>query len=874
MPRAPFEGWNVFSEELQKTLRTRRLSQNLVQTRTPFLRYTTTVQFDGYEIPGVTVPNGPAPTPIDGGFRTSLAQILGDVAVQAAYKSDYDGCRFFTLGLHGWDNSKYSDADIYNSQTKSGLVVGVTYKDGKQILVRTLEGETIESPHAYPPPGITSVTVDRLTSGNVLKFTIETVCYTQQQLDMLDLLAFVPGMTCVLEWGNVLSTVTGTQKLKETLDFSYPEKIKDTLNATIAANKNLRTGGASSAARTEFINKWCAPNEYNYDFAIAKIANVKTEVQDNKYKTTVIAYGVADNIMYISAYATSTPTNSDASDGDNTAPTYNSSIREYFAPNGTFISQLTDFASKDNIEVVKFDEPDNAQKTAALGASSTGTVNDLGLEDTFYITFNAFFNFFLNNGDNGILRIVNNALGLEDPDKKLKYFLFPIDRNMYEADEVPIVGYNKYLRSTDPSVMLLYNKAAASDAMVNNKGTAAGVAQQLKTTIPVGSVNKNAISGKAILTIIGNDIQRSDDIANVESGLMFLSKGVWLNSKAIQQVFLSARTIMEGIDALLIKINAATEGYWNLKITYDEEHQGYRLIDSNAMMAPTAAQRIYTFNKKLTTAPTSPYNVTGPDVLDIKIASDYPKLIFSQLAISGVNNASGVPNKTDLNFQRPGLYGSRLKDFLVDETPTPTSPASGSGDTKVKPDSGDSINKFVNDALRKSGKALDTTFESTLLQQAFTDSFPVEVRRVLTSIFTNGNRPLTPADTAEFLSKINNSDLNPNQIAAIVLLLKQRIKGIVNSSKTAEIKDMKNFELKLQGKPISTGGGDPTMSAGGTVRSKGLLDHIAVNAVITKIEDSQKKLLTAIDAVQTPGAEAASTAAKKKREAVREFPVR
>lgn len=845
MPRAPFEGWNVFSEELQKTLRTRRLSQNLVQTRTPFLRYTTTVQFDGYEVPDVKIP----------GFRTSLAQILGDDAVQAAYKSYYDGCRFFTLGLHGWDNSKYSDADIYNSQTKSGLVVGVTYKDGKQILVRTLEGETIESPHAYPPPGITSVTVDRLTSGNVLKFTIETVCYTQQQLDMLDLLAFVPGMTCVLEWGNVLSTVTGTQKLKETLDFSYPEKIKDTLNATIAANKNLRTGGASSAARTEFINKWCAPNEYNYDFAIAKIANVKTEVQDNKYKTTVIAYGVADNIMYISAYATSTPTNSDASDGDNTAPTYNSSIREYFAPNGTFISQLTDFASKGNIEVVKFDEPDNAQKTAALGASSTGTVNDLGLEDTFYITFNAFFNFFLNNEKDGMLRIVNNAL---EPDKKLTYFLFPIDRNMYEADEVPIVGYNKYLRSTDPSVMLLYNDVAITDAVANNKETAAGVAQQLKTTIPVGSVNKNAISGKAILTIIGNNIQRSDDIANVESGLMFLSKGVWLNSKAIQQVFLSARTIMEGIDALLIKINAATEGYWNLKITYDEEHQGYRLIDSNAMMAPTAAQRIYTFNKKLTTAPTSPYNVTGPDVLDIKIASDYPKLIFSQLAISGVNNASGVPNKTDLNFQRPGLYGSRLKDFLVDETPT--SPAAGSGDTKVKPDSGDSINQFVNDALRKSGEALKITFESTLLQQQFTDSFPPKVRMALTSIFTNGNRPLTPADATEFLSKINDSDLNPNQIAAIVVLLKQRIKGIVNSSKIAEIKDMKNFGKKSI---------KDAFKFPGTA-----LDKDAVNAVITKIEDSQTKLLKAIDAVQTPGAEAASTAAKKKREAVREFPVR
>jgi hypothetical protein len=405
MPQAPFESWNVFAPDVQLELRKRRLSQNLVQTRTPFLRYTTTVQFDGYTVPGVDMP----------GFQTSLAQVLGDTALEA-YNAEYNGCRFFTLGLHGWDNSKYADSDIYNSQTKSGLIVGVTYKDGKQVLVRTLEGDTMESPHAFPPPGIESATVERLKSGNVLKFTIETVCYTQQQMDMLDLLAFVPGMTCVLEWGNVLSTPTGIQKLENILDFSYPNEIKQILTDTLAANKK-RTGKSTVGARTEFINAWCKPNKYNYDFAIAKIANIKTELQGNKYKTTVTAYGVADNIMYISAYATSTPTTPDSPDGTktNTEPTYISSIREYFAPNGSFITQLKDIVHqqippekhKDTasqgqkssyVGVVKFDEKEDATHTKSTSAaSSTGTVNDLGQEETFYITFNAFINFILNN---------------------------------------------------------------------------------------------------------------------------------------------------------------------------------------------------------------------------------------------------------------------------------------------------------------------------------------------------------------------------------------------------------------------------------------------------------------------------------------------
>jgi len=779
MPQAPFESWNVFAPDVQLELRKRRLSQNLVQTRTPFLRYTTTVQFDGYTVPGVDMP----------GFQTSLAQVLGDDALEA-YHDNYNGCRFFTLGLHGWDNSKYSDTDIYNSQTKSGLVVGVTYKDGKQILVRTLEGDKMESPHAFPPPGIESATVERLKSGNVLKFTIETVCYTQQQMDMLDMLAFVPGMTCVLEWGNVLSTPTGIQKLENILDFSYPNEIKQILTDTLAANKK-RTGKSTVGARTEFINAWCKPNKYNYDFAIAKIANIKTELQGNKYKTTVTAYGVADNIMYISAYATSTPTTSTSPDGtDNTESTSISSIREYFAPNGAFITQLKNFVNqaipldkqKDTsgqkssyVEVVKFDEPDNAiNKNSTSAASGTGPVNDLGQEETFYITFNAFINLILNNAYNGMLKIINDSL-----DKPLPYVLYPIDAGIGE-DEVPVVGYNKYLRSTDPSVMLIFNKDAVDDAANTQRSISAAIAQSLGAT----KADANTYSGTAIKYIELNNIQRINGDFG-ESGLMFLSKGVWLNSKAIQQAFLSARTVMEGVEALLVKINAATEGYWNLKITHDEEKDCFRLIDDNAKRPPIGNQCIYTFNKKLPTSPSSPTNVTGPDVLDIKIASDYPKLIFSQLAISGINNASGVPNRQDLNFQRPGLFGSRLKDFLTDETVK--SPPSGSGATKNLLATNISINTFVNAYLQK------TAASTTTFAQQFSTNFPAGVRSALTSIFGNRNTPLTPIDAQRCLNDINNSDLSPSQIDSIAAILKQRITAIVETSKTAEIADLQSF---------------------------------------------------------------------------------
>jgi hypothetical protein len=439
--------------------------------------------------------------------------------------------------------------------------------------------------------------------------------------------------------------------------------------------------------------------------------------------------------------------------------------------------------------VVKFDEKEDATHTKSTSAaSSTGTVNDLGQEETFYITFDAFINLILNNASTGMLRIVNDAL---DSNNQLDYLLYPITAGMGE-NEVPVVGYNKYLRSTDPSVMLIYNKDAVTDAQTTQGAVTKSLLNKLNTSIPIGEVTKDTPSGKALNTIRNTKIQRiSGDFG--ESGLMFLSKGVWLNSKAIQQVFLSARTIMEGIEALLVKINAATEGYWNLKITYDDEKDCFRLIDDNAKRPPRGKQRIYTFNKKLPTSPSSPTNVTGPDVLDIKIASDYPKLIFSQLAISGVNNASGVPGKTDLNFQRPGLYGSRLKDFLIDEPVK--SPQSGSGaTTNISP----SIDVFVSGDLQKSAASLkskDQTdiFSSALLIGAFKDNFPIGVRSALTTIFSNGNKPISRAQANQFLNAINTSDLTPSQFDALATILKQRIRAIVTNSKNAELADLQNF---------------------------------------------------------------------------------
>ena len=214
----PVEVLNVFDPRLQTELRSRSFSKNLVQVRTPFLRFTTAADMSTF----AAVENSPSAA------------------------ANYNGYKYFTLGLHGWDNKNYKAADLYGTQAQNGLVVGTTYKSGEQKLVFTHRGDqrTSYAPSPttpgntggvqqlgavtittggdpaqnFPPPGITSAKVERLRSGNVLKFTIEAQCYTQEQLEVLDMLCFIPGMTCILEWGTVTTTPTSTSSNLITLD--------------------------------------------------------------------------------------------------------------------------------------------------------------------------------------------------------------------------------------------------------------------------------------------------------------------------------------------------------------------------------------------------------------------------------------------------------------------------------------------------------------------------------------------------------------------------------------------------------------------------------------------------------------------------------
>lgn len=748
----PVETLNVFNSSLSTELRERSLSKNLVQTRAPFLRFTTAAIMSDLV------------TKFSSGTPGSTQRF-----------SDYDGCQFFTLGLHGYSELNYSVSDLYGTQAQQGLVLGTTYKSGQQKLVKTFGGQVVGDPAKnYPPPGITSAKVERLRNGNVLRFTVETQCYTQEQLEMLDILCYVPGMTCILEWGTQYTTANRTKPLTKTLDFRNPQQAIDDI-----------LGDGIASPRSRFIEKWCAPNNFNYDWAVANIANIKTTVQNNIYKTTIIAYGRADNLMYISAYATSNPLVNRQQNEIST------SVTNFFKLNGEF-SNICDKASSNQLpglsteyqsQIIKFnDGVDRRELIKALPTSQqTGQINDIGLEDSYFMTMDFFINVILNGP---VKNMVNAGLA---PDYKVKALIAgaPIS-----GEEAILCGYNRSLRSTSPEVMIIYNETARRENSATPE-IKSQITQNIATEAARGvGALRGGSTDRGVGSIDGTitKLQQSkfDEGQNRESGQAPLSRGVWINSKAIQAAFINARTIMEGMETLLRNMNAATENYWDLKLFYDEEQQLFRIVDDNLRVTENASSfQIYEFNKRLSSVDG---DTIGPDVLDIQLQTDYPKIFFSQLAISGINNISSSPIRKEKDFKE----NTSVRDIFtarVDEVQTQAPPEVKAPTATVE------FRSFVTALFGSQAKLYGTltTSDFDVSNTAFASGISTELSSIIREVFNNQSL-LTQSQAQAIKQRLDREaargNLNQAQSAIISQIFLKRAEAIIRRDKQKEIDNL------------------------------------------------------------------------------------
>jgi len=290
--------FDPFYPEVIEELNRRKSSANLARTYMPFARLTTSI-----ELP------------------------------------DNKG-RFFTVGLHGFDNSEIES--IYEP-VDGGTLLGYTYKNEKKIPLYTsdipalvssnsdgtipsgadtagrefLETENIiqREVKKFPPPGITNVKIRRAgIAGSLLQADVEIAVNTLGQLQALQEYLFIPGVNIILEWGRVASGDDPNSLLNSALNFNKGADI-EFLKSLVANKKNRR----------HVFQNYVKHTNCNYDFMVGKVSNFSFAMKGSKYITTVRISSTGDLISSLANTETSLPPTEDGK-GD----VYLTAINEYF----------------------------------------------------------------------------------------------------------------------------------------------------------------------------------------------------------------------------------------------------------------------------------------------------------------------------------------------------------------------------------------------------------------------------------------------------------------------------------------------------------------------------------------------------------------
>jgi hypothetical protein len=503
------------------------------------------------------------------------------------------GRRFFTLGLHGFNDADY---DMFDSAYGSMRdIVGYSYdinSNGKKRLHSSdmlsadstppdlkemnqkeqgianiqrqnfQEGQSrIFSNTAHPIPGILSATVDRTSPFSPFIATVEWQCYNRPQLEFLRHHFMSIGQYVVLEWGNQFYD-------------RQPKKILDFSDANIVHKlaECIRKG------RSYIINEYVSQNNGNYDFVVGVVQqfNVTVDSKTGIYTCTTricspgeTIFGINNNFTFIDS---STVTNS------GTQPI--TTIVDFFKPSMKF-DELVNQHSKNSKLVANYSAKLD-RDTKNVNKSTTDLAGDFysSPHDYRFVSWE----FFADKLIPEIFKLIKADVTMNLNDWFDISYTKQADNPLSEETWV---GYNEHLKSTEPNTMILITK-------------------DMKTVV-AGFDN----------------IGRFGAEPNSGGYRGKLSSGVWLNTAMIRNCFLEETNLISSLKRLLIQLNNATQGYWQLALVWDDEIGKWRIIDK-AISPKQPSEHYYRFNK---------INSDGSvafDTLDIDLESAFPPELVTQ----------------------------------------------------------------------------------------------------------------------------------------------------------------------------------------------------------------------------------------------------
>jgi hypothetical protein len=636
--------YKVINPNIKAVLDNRSRLDNTVQMAMPFVRATTTIQHD----------------------------FLG--------ADDNVG---FTLGLHGI-NKDVEHRDMYSSINSNAPLIGYTHDStGTPHLVYAVNPELDEIstrvervfdrqasivtyPNSnftrIPPPGITNMTIGRNKNGLLASAQLNITIPSLIQLECLHRTFLVPGLGMVVEWGQQFAVESLTTNITGELpDISYnlfpwtnrPELLR-MLNKLARREVGLQ----------DIMDNYVYPTSGQYMWMFGRVANFSVQSNsDGSFKANVKIVGPSEDAWAYSTTTTVVP-KKDSSSQYFCASDVNS-VQSYFTntvAGGLNLKTLLDDVKagarlKDwEKHVVYFEQGNQAQEGEPKPNTETPTTQQQSFgdsEDAYFMTWKFFVNVVINDDAHGIKAILRRA-GIS-PDKLatigllLPYADGPLRQNSNVArisyvddPKESFVGANPYLRSIDPSTLIIVNETAAELARKNPQYNIPSMEEDLlritddsKKFANVGLFDKSA---------------EEYHKGKLDKG--FLSTGIWINHKALVEAMVGADTIMRGVSNLLERMNAATRKYWQLTLDQIEgdnqlpNPHSYIVVDANWRDSSESAvakfiDDVHIFNKYVRKR-TSDGQLVGSDLIDCSIDLSLPKRLFSQIATLGLLSPSEV----------------------------------------------------------------------------------------------------------------------------------------------------------------------------------------------------------------------------------------
>lgn len=630
--------YKTINEKTKSVLQQRSRLNNTAQVGMPFVKATTTLK---------------------------LPEVLGP------------DCVGFTLGTHAIEIDGLAE-NIY-SDTNGNALIGYTYNpDGTtkrvyatvntaQIAANELfnTGQDLYSNTNFsfiPPPGITSVKVGRNKNGLLSMGEINFSVPTLPQLEILHRTFLVPNCGMILEWGQqfapeVLSS-TGEAGLTNTsiTEHLFPWYNRDellTLLKRIAVNE---------VGLQEILNDYVYPTQGQYMWMFGRVANFSTKSNsDGSFDCTVKIIGSSEDAWAYSTRNTIVPPRISGKicpGGANSVETYMTTTVPGLNLKSLLEAVASPAPSKDGVDysawaghVVRFERGNTTGGEPQVGADPVPAVNEITFgdsQDAYFMTWRFFVNVVLNDEVNGIKAIFKRAGLLDDELKKvavLRPYTVKVNNEPVELGRAYIddeyenfVGNNRYLRSVDPSVLIIVNeeavKFAKSDIQLSG-GTspAQDLTADTEMTQKFAALGDFYFSAAAVPGAVG---------PKTDKGL--LSTGVWLNHKAVVQSMASSDTIVRGLSNLLDRMNSATLNFWQLTLDLSEpvpelpSSISYTVIDSNYRENSDYATKkfltdVHTFNKYIRR---ENGQLVGSEVFDCTVDLALPKRLFSQIATTGM----------------------------------------------------------------------------------------------------------------------------------------------------------------------------------------------------------------------------------------------